>query len=482
MELRFAEREEGGSVRREREIVRWVARLGAVSVGQIGVRFGVSRSVAYELARRLVAGGLLERTPTLAGDPTLISATTAGITYAGLGLPPATIRIGEVDHWLACADVALELERRFGADRVLTDRELRLEERLTGKQIASAKLGETPNGLAPSLPGSRGDCGRAPNGLRGQADAEVAAAHGNDPARLAARPARRAAHLPLTRFRISCHRDDDARKTRRRDSRGRIGSGPGSPPRRSSRPAFKRCSSTRPAATTSPPAATRCAPTRPARTTSPEAGALSANTTGNENMATGVNALLNNTEAPTTSLSARLRWRQHQWQRQPRPGGEAGLNLTTGSDNIDIANPGVAGESGTIRIGDHGTQTAAFIAGVRGTTLGRAAQPVVVRSTGKPRGGAVAGGDRQTAGGAGKPPATPDRPAARAGEGRLIEAGSRAPAPPRTEGPGPGCVDSAARRSASPSSSDQADRRLAGPILALSRASSTVRTETTSWP
>ena len=146
MELRFAEREEGGRVRREREIVRWVARLGAVSVGQIGRRFGVGRSVAYELVRRLVAAGLLERTQTLAGDPTLISATTGGIAYAGLGLPPPTIRIGEVDHWLACADVAIELERRHGPESVLTDRELRFQEQLTGKPIASAKLGETRNG------------------------------------------------------------------------------------------------------------------------------------------------------------------------------------------------------------------------------------------------------------------------------------------------------------------------------------------------
>jgi len=133
-------------VRREREIVRWVARLGAVSAGLIGRRFGVGRTVSYELVRRLVAGGLLERTPTLAGDSTLISATASGIAYAGLGLQPPTIRIGEVDHWLACADVAIELERRLGAESVLTDREVRFEERLTGRSIASAKLGETRNG------------------------------------------------------------------------------------------------------------------------------------------------------------------------------------------------------------------------------------------------------------------------------------------------------------------------------------------------
>jgi DNA-binding MarR family transcriptional regulator len=162
MELRLAEREEGGTVRREREIVRWVARLGAVSVGQIGSRFGVGRSVAYELVRRVVAAGLLERTRALVGDPTLISATAAGIAYAGLGLPTASIRIGEVDHWLACADVAIELERRHGPERVLTDRELRFEEQLTGKPTASAKLGETRNGYwrlhYPDLAVVDGDC------------------------------------------------------------------------------------------------------------------------------------------------------------------------------------------------------------------------------------------------------------------------------------------------------------------------------------
>jgi hypothetical protein len=48
---------------------------------------------------------------------------------------------------------------------------------------------------------------------------------------------------------------------------------------------------------------------------------------------------------------------------------EAGLNLTTGSNNIDIGNQGIAGESNTIRIGTVGTQNATFIAGIRGDTV-----------------------------------------------------------------------------------------------------------------
>jgi trimeric autotransporter adhesin len=45
-------------------------------------------------------------------------------------------------------------------------------------------------------------------------------------------------------------------------------------------------------------------------------------------------------------------------------------NLTTGDSNIDIGNPGVAGDSLTICIGFQGSQTATFIAGIRGLTTG----------------------------------------------------------------------------------------------------------------
>src|SRR5262249_3448514 len=50
-------------------------------------------------------------------------------------------------------------------------------------------------------------------------------------------------------------------------------------------------------------------------------------------------------------------------------GASAGKNLTKGSNNIDIAALGVAGESNTTRLGKKGTQTSAFIAGVSGVTI-----------------------------------------------------------------------------------------------------------------
>ena len=81
--------------------------------------------------------------------------------------------------------------------------------------------------------------------------------------------------------------------------------------------------------------------------------ALFFNTTGHDNTADGVSALVNNS---TGSFNIAL-------------GSEAGINLDTGDNNIDIGNEGLAGDSNTIRIGTQGTQTATFIAGIRGTPI-----------------------------------------------------------------------------------------------------------------
>jgi hypothetical protein len=50
-------------------------------------------------------------------------------------------------------------------------------------------------------------------------------------------------------------------------------------------------------------------------------------------------------------------------------GVSAGVNLTTGSNNIDIFDGGVADEANTIRIGTEGIQSATFIAGINGATV-----------------------------------------------------------------------------------------------------------------
>jgi hypothetical protein len=50
-------------------------------------------------------------------------------------------------------------------------------------------------------------------------------------------------------------------------------------------------------------------------------------------------------------------------------GNNAGANLTTGSNNIDVGNPGVAAEGNTIRIGISGKQSSTYVAGISGVTV-----------------------------------------------------------------------------------------------------------------
>ena len=93
-------------------------------------------------------------------------------------------------------------------------------------------------------------------------------------------------------------------------------------------------------------------------------GALERNETGGQNTATGYNALSGNT---TGSDNIAL-------------GFAAGSRLNTGSQNIDIGSAGVAGESGTIRIGDL-SQQRTFIAGIRGVAVN--GSPVVIDGAGQ---------------------------------------------------------------------------------------------------
>ena len=58
--------------------------------------------------------------------------------------------------------------------------------------------------------------------------------------------------------------------------------------------------------------------------------------------------------------------------------------LTSGDDNVDIANPGQAGEAGTMRIGTQGQQTRAFLQGVSGTAISGSTQRVIINPNGQP--------------------------------------------------------------------------------------------------
>ena len=94
--------------------------------------------------------------------------------------------------------------------------------------------------------------------------------------------------------------------------------------------------------------------------------ALSANTTGSNNTGVGYGSLSSNVSGNLNIALGLL----------------AGENIT-GSENIDIGNPGVAADNGYIRIGVKGTQKAAFIAGIYSTTLEPNSLPVFVNAAGR---------------------------------------------------------------------------------------------------
>jgi hypothetical protein len=64
-------------------------------------------------------------------------------------------------------------------------------------------------------------------------------------------------------------------------------------------------------------------------------------------------------------------------------GAGAGDLLTTGISNIDIDNMGVAGESGTIRIGQNQFHSATYLAGIAGQTVGAGGTTCYVDNDGK---------------------------------------------------------------------------------------------------
>ena len=104
-------------------------------------------------------------------------------------------------------------------------------------------------------------------------------------------------------------------------------------------------------------------------------GALQMNNSASNNTATGFQALYNNFFGGNNNTAEGFRaLKNSRGSDNIALGSRAGINLTTGSNNIDIGAPGVAGESSTIRIGTAANQTATFIAGIRGATTAMRSQ------------------------------------------------------------------------------------------------------------
>jgi hypothetical protein len=100
------------------------------------------------------------------------------------------------------------------------------------------------------------------------------------------------------------------------------------------------------------------------------ANALSGDTTGNGNTAVGAAALFGNTTGGGNTAIGNLAGSTlTTGHNNISVGAGGGVGITTGDSNIDIGSAGNSLDSGTIRIGTQGTQTATYIAGIYLTVL-----------------------------------------------------------------------------------------------------------------
>ncbi len=125
---------------RDREIVGWIAGLGAASAGDVATRFAIDEAATYRRLRTLVGEGVLTVHRVLHGQPGLYAATAEGTRWCGLG-GAGVQRLGPANftHQSAVARVATALCR--GDAEVLGEREMRLRERHDGTLLGSVELG-----------------------------------------------------------------------------------------------------------------------------------------------------------------------------------------------------------------------------------------------------------------------------------------------------------------------------------------------------
>jgi hypothetical protein len=132
---------------KDREIVGWIGRIGAAGAEHVMARFAMGQSWAYARLSRLVTGGLLEQKALLYQRPGLYIATAQGLRWTGLErLGTYGISPGGFEHAQQVATAAVALQRSRPGRELLSEREIRVEENDHGELIASAAVGELPNG------------------------------------------------------------------------------------------------------------------------------------------------------------------------------------------------------------------------------------------------------------------------------------------------------------------------------------------------
>lgn len=98
---------------------------GGRAVDTIGT---LSEQTLRRRCAELRAGGYLESRRWFYERPGVVMTTSAGLREGGLDLPPARVDVRTYTHDLACVWTCIELEREFAGGRVLTEREIRVED------------------------------------------------------------------------------------------------------------------------------------------------------------------------------------------------------------------------------------------------------------------------------------------------------------------------------------------------------------------
>jgi len=128
--------------KRDREIVRWIGRHGAVQAQHVMTRFALGRTAAYRRLHELVEFGLIRRHRLLYNEGGLLTATPDGLRWADLQpLTPARVSLALLPHTLASAALAALLEPDLTDQTLLSDREHRAAERAAARPLASAIIG-----------------------------------------------------------------------------------------------------------------------------------------------------------------------------------------------------------------------------------------------------------------------------------------------------------------------------------------------------
>lgn len=131
------------------DIVRWTARLGAVTAEALAERHAATPAQARARLLTERRAGRLAHTRPLHAQPTLYTATRAGLRHAGAtSLGVCRVSASNALHLITCASVAVALEQRHPDHRIEGERELRRAEHDQRRPVASARLGLGPEGEA----------------------------------------------------------------------------------------------------------------------------------------------------------------------------------------------------------------------------------------------------------------------------------------------------------------------------------------------